>query len=446
MNADGWRARLAPFVQVGLMSGVAGVVLVLQDALLASRFSTGIAVDVYQLAISVPQTALNVFAGGTLLAVLVPRLAQAQLDGRTSVPALLAIVRRRLGVLLAGLSMLWLLLFPLVASALRRADPPGTTELGWRLLVCLSPVLVLTGLTGVDAAVLNSRRRFGLISLLPLFNPLGVVLLVFLAAGRIGIYAAALGLTAGSVAQWLLLRAVVGRAGDAIGTAGPPSREVLAGLDRQYLTAAASAALLGGIPLTDTFVASTLAPGSTATLGYASRPVILLLAFATTTVGNVLLPHVSHLAARGELAAVRRQFLTWSAVLLAASVPAVAVWWFFAPDLVRLLYERGAFTAQETVRVAAAQRLYVLQMPVYLVAMVGWRVMNSLQRHGTLLAITATAFLANLGIDTWLAPRMGLAGVIWGTIVAFTLWGGLTVSSLLRHGRPPAGAPQGLGS
>lgn len=441
MTADGWRARLAPFVQVGLMSGLAGVVLVLQDALLASRFSTGVAVDVYQLAASVPQTALNVFAGGTLLAVLVPRLAQARLDGRTSVPALLAIVRRRLGVLLTGLSALWLLAFPLVAGALRHADPPGTTELGWRLLLCLSPVLVLTGLTGVDAALLNSRRRFGLISLLPLFNPLGVVVLVLLAAGSIGIYAAALGLTAGSLAQWVLLRAVVGRSPDPDDGVAPPSPEALAGLDRQYLTAAASAALLGGIPLTDTFMASTLAPGSTATLGYASRPVILLLAFATTTVGNVLLPHVSHLAARGELAAVRRQFLTWSAVLLAASVPVVALWWFFSGDLVRLLYERGAFTAQETARVAATQRLYVLQMPVYLVAMVGWRVMNSLQRHGTLLAITATAFLANLAIDTWLAPRLGLAGVVWGTNVAFALWGACTVWSLLRHGRHGPASP-----
>src|SRR5262245_25841342 len=77
------RAGLKPVVLVGFISVVAGVVVVLQDAVLAAWFAAGDAADAYQLAISFPVMALNVFSGGTLLAVMVPVLVHLDVNGST---------------------------------------------------------------------------------------------------------------------------------------------------------------------------------------------------------------------------------------------------------------------------------------------------------------------------------------------------------------------------
>jgi putative peptidoglycan lipid II flippase len=182
---------------------------------------------------------------------------------------------------------------------------------------------------------------------------------------------------------------------------------------------ALAAALLGGILMTDTWMASTLPSGSAATFGYATRPVILILAFATTVVGNVTLPSFSRLVASDDRRRLRRYFLSWCGLLVAGSLPILLLLFTSAEKIVALIYQRGTFGPSDTANVAAVLRIYVLQVPFFLVAMMGWRMLNSLQRHWNLLAITAVAFAVNIVMDLRLISSLKLVGIAWGTNLSF---------------------------
>lgn len=424
---------------VAFISGLAGLVMLMQDVVIASHFAASAAADAYQLAISFPTLALNVFAGGTLLAVLVPLLTQLDVAGlRAEAEALVKRARRVLGWVLLAVCGIWALVYPHVAVRVATGFSADTLTLSAHLLWLVIPVLFFAGLASVDAAVLNSRRRFVFISTLPAFMPAGVVICIFLLGARLGIYAAALGVLCGGAMQWLASRRLtVPLLHHPEHSLDPAPR--ISRLARDYATVAASAALLAGILMTDTFMASAQPTGSTAAYGYAVRPVILLLAFVTAVVGNVVLPFFSHLVAMEDWMALKKQVVFWFGLLALGTLPIVVLWYLQVVDVVALLYQRGAFGPLDTAKVAAVQQVYVLQIPFFLVGVIGWRVMNSLKRHTALLVITAACFVVNLAADMWLAPSHGLQGIAWGTNIAFALWAILITLYLLRvHGKMPS--------
>jgi len=425
------RGSLKSSLIVAFVSGLAGLVVLAQDVIIASRFGTSAAADAYQLAISFPILAINVLAGGTLLAVLVPLLVQLDVAGRRiEAVTLIKQTRHMMGWALLTVCALWALAYPYIAGQIARKFSADTLILSTQLLWVVVPGLLFSGLASVEAAVLNSRRRFIFISTLPAFMPAGVILGIWLLEARLGIYAAAFGLLCASTIQWLTGRRLTAPLLPQVEDS-PPFLS-LTRLLRDYGTAAAAAALLSGILLSDTFMASTLAPGSTSTYSYATRPVMLLLAFATAVVGNVTLPFFSHLVATGDWHALKKYVLLWFSLITIAALPVVSLWYFHVTDIVALLYQRGTFDPADSARVAAVQQIYLLQIPFFLVAVIGWRVMNSLNRHAVLLVITAMCFAVNLAADLWLAPRLGLQGIAWGTNLAFALWALLITFYLLR--------------
>ena len=173
------RAGLKPVLLVGFISAVAGVVIVLQDAVLAAWFAAGNAADAYQLAISFPIMALNVFSGGTLLAVMVPELVHLDVSGRAAdADAFLRWSRRALATLLLLVCVVWAVSYPTIARAVAEDFSAETIALSTRLLWIALPVLLVSGVAGVEIAVLNSQHRFALLSTLPAFMPAGVALSV----------------------------------------------------------------------------------------------------------------------------------------------------------------------------------------------------------------------------------------------------------------------------
>lgn len=414
------RAVIAPMARVGILAVGAGVVVVVQDVVIASKFAAGAAVDAYQLAVSFPTMAINVLAGGTLLATMVPRLVQLDTAGQhLEGMALVKQARRAMWWLLLATCAVWAVAFPYVARTVATGFAESTLATATRLTWLHLLSLLLTGMAWVDVAVQSSRGRFWLLSLTPAFGPAGATLGVLLASDWLGIGAASVGTVAASAALWAVARTTTARLIGRVAPGAPPAPVGPAILGGAYATAAGGAMFLGGILLSDTWMASTLPAGSSATFAYATRPVILSLAFVTTTAGNVLLPAFSRLVANGEYGRLRRQFLLSAAVLVVATTPAVVLVFVEAATVVALMYERGTFTPADTANVAAVQRIYVLQLPWFLVAMLGWRVMNSLQRNASLLVSTVVAFAVNIGVDVWLAPSYGLAGIAWGTNLAF---------------------------
>jgi len=131
----------------------------------------------------------------------------------------------------------------------------------------------------------------------------------------------------------------------------------------------AGQALMSFIGIVDQFFAAHLGTGAIATLSYANRILALILGMGAMAVSRATLPVFSRALAQGGKQ-VHRVATHWVRLLFALGVVAMVVSWWLAPWGVKLLFERGAFTAQDTVIVAEVLRYGLTQLPFYFAGLV----------------------------------------------------------------------------
>jgi putative peptidoglycan lipid II flippase len=113
----------------------------------------------------------------------------------------------------------------------------------------------------------------------------------------------------------------------------------------------------------NTLIASFLGHGVISWLGYAFEIMWIPVGVVGVALANVTLPFASReLSAenRGEFARTLRSSLWYGA--LAGIVTAIALW-LFAHPVCRIIYQRGSFTAQDTLATAQALRFYSIGIP-----------------------------------------------------------------------------------
>lgn len=169
--------------------------------------------------------------------------------------------------------------------------------------------------------------------------------------------------------------------------------------------------LTAALPIDQAFAAG-IGPGSVATYGYAMRLVTLITGLAIVVIGRALLPVLSRTVAAGEHRLARRQATQWAALMLAAGCFGAVVLWIAAPLIVHLLFERGAFTSADTVRVAGAIRWGVVQLPIVFAGIVLTQWFAAVGRFRSMTMINAAALAAKVGLNAVLAPTLGVGGLL----------------------------------
>jgi len=170
----------------------------------------------------------------------------------------------------------------------------------------------------------------------------------------------------------------------------------------------------------DQYFAAQLGDSAIATLSYGNRLIALLNGLGSLAVSRATLPVFSEIAALGDWARARRMALKWSGLMFAIGGGAAAVCWLTAPWIIKLLFERGAFTANDTVVVAAVFRWSLIQLPFYFSVLVLVQLMASCNRFGVMSIFAATNFLVKLGFNLLLTPWMGIEGIALATSLMYS--------------------------
>ena len=198
-----------------------------------------------------------------------------------------------------------------------------------------------------SSAVLNASERFGLAGLVPAIPPLAMIVSLVALGEAIGIYSLALGYLIGSLIQVIILGVALRRLGIQIGLQWHGIDHHIRSVASQYLPMVAGAFLLSGSGLVDQSIAAMLDSGSVAALSYGSKVVTLVLGFGGVTIGTAMLPYFSQQVAASDWAGLRDirlilapyfyRYSSHNASMILGSEPIVGI-----------LFERGAFTAQDT--------------------------------------------------------------------------------------------------
>ena len=169
----------------------------------------------------------------------------------------------------------------------------------------------------------------------------------------------------------------------------------------------------------DQYFAAQLGDSAIATLSYANRVIALLIGLGSVAVSRATLPVFSEIAALGDWARARNMALKWSGLMFVLGGGVTIVGWFIAPWVIGLLFQRGAFTAEDTVVVAAVFRWSLVQLPFYFAVLVLVQLMASRNRFGVMSVFAATNFLAKLGFNLLLVPWMGIEGIALATSLMY---------------------------
>ncbi|MEV7289555.1 lipid II flippase MurJ [Streptomyces sp. NPDC093252] len=441
----GFLARAA--LLTGVLS-VAGALLgLVRDQALARLFGAGAETDAFLVAWTVPEFASTLLIEDGLAFALIPAFSLAlarRARGAAGDPvrALVARTLPRLTLVLAAAAIAVVLLAPALVDVLAPglADPALAVDCTRLAAVCV----VGFGLAGYFSAALRAHRRYLAPAAIYVAYNTGIITAMFVLGGRWGVRSAATGVALGSllmVAVQLpsfvrrLRRKAVAEVPPS-GTGGPEPAVGL-GLIAAILT---FALCRQSQVLIERFLASNLPSGAISHLNYAQKvaqiPMTLSLILVTVT-----FPVVARALADGDTERARgrmeRDLALATCMVLFGTAAVVSC----APQIVELLFQRGAFTAADTAATASVMRVYAL-------GLLAQTLVGALIRayfcagHPTwypLAAMTAgvvvTAWTGALTVGTWGVLGIAAANAAGITVTAVLLLSGTRARALpVRRG------------
>lgn len=170
----------------------------------------------------------------------------------------------------------------------------------------------------------------------------------------------------------------------------------------------------------DQFFAAHLDTGSIATLGYANRILALILGIGAMAVSRATLPVFSRAQAQGG-EQVHRVATHWVRLMFALGMLTLIVGWWLAPWGVKLLFERGAFTAQDTVAVTEVLRYMLTQLPFYFSGIVLVSLLASQRRYRVITAVASINLSVKVVANFSLVPWLGLNGLVLSTAFMYLI-------------------------
>lgn len=172
--------------------------------------------------------------------------------------------------------------------------------------------------------------------------------------------------------------------------------------------------------IVDQFLAANLSEGALSTLSYANRILSLILGMGATAIGRATLPVFSQARAAGSVD-INALALNWAKWMFLAGLFVALAGALASPILVELLFERGAFTPDNTRSVAAVFSWSMIQVPFFFAGLV---LVSTLGAGGyySLIALSGgTNLLFKLFFASLLVRKYQLIGLVLSTSAMYAL-------------------------
>ena len=417
-----------------IATGASRVVGLVREIIAAGYFGVGPAMSAFTIAFQIPNLVRSLFADAALQGAFVPVFTE-QLEAGNKREAfrlastLIFLITAVLGIITA----LFILVAPLLIPMLVPSLDAATQDLTVVLSQLLFPILLMLGLSGVVVGVLNSYNRFAVFAIAPLFWNLAIIgTLVALApmfSGDDRIYAYAIGVLVGTLLQLVLvswdLRHTPFRMLRVFDWRGDLVKKVLLlmlpvtislGLINVNLVINSLVGAL--VPGTLAGTNEALANFAPAAIDKAFRIYMLPQGMFSVAVTTVIFPTLSRYAARRSYDDLRRTMANGMRMILLVLVPAAAAILVLSEPMIRLVYQRGEFSPQETPLVATALFWFAFSLPFNGLFLILTRTFFSLQRPWTPTWIAALNLVITAVAAFAFYKPFGVAGIVAGTAIA----------------------------
>jgi putative peptidoglycan lipid II flippase len=425
-------------LNVGLMTLASRVLGFVRDVLIASILGTGPAADAWFVAQRLPNLFRRLFAEGAFNSAFVPMFAGRLEAGGHAVAR--GFAERVLASMLAFLLLLTILAeiaMPLLIIVFAPGfyDDPGKFGLTILLTSICFPYLLFMCLAALLGGILNSLHHFGHAAAAPILLNVVLTLGLIFVAPHVEQPALVLawGESLAGVLQFLWLYLVAAKLGYGLKLPWPRIDAEI----RQVVRLMVPGLVSGGLAQISIMIATILASlqdQAVSYLSYADRLYQLPLSLVGAAIGVVLLPVLSRAIRAGReaeaMAAFNRSLEFAALLILPSSVGLIVA----GEPIVRVLYERGAFTPEATHNTALALMAISIGLPAF--------VLNKALQPGfyaredtvTPFKYSVITIVTDITICLSLFWKIGFIGIALGTGLAAWINASLLYRTLRKRG------------
>lgn len=404
-----------------------------REVVVAAMFGSGKCYDAFLAAFQIPNLLRDLFAEGALSTAFTTTFTKTlEKEGEPPAWHLASLLFSAMLVIMGGICIVGIAASPLLVQITNFGfhSVPGKFELTVTLTRILFPFIMLVSLASVVMGILNARFIFGLpASASTVFNVVSVVSGVLLAYAfdpqdswrhpdfsEKALYGLTLGVMLGGLAQLGMQLPSLWKLGYRfrwkLDLSDPRLRLVWA---LAWPSMIAGAAVQVNVLINGMFASEI--NGARGWLNCAFRLMQFPIGIFGVAIATATLPAVARLHARSEMGAVGRTIQESLRLAFFLTVPATVGLVVLAPDIIRVIYEHGKFTAADTVLTADALRAYSIGLSGYAAIKVLTPCFYALDRRRTPLMVSLVGIGLNLVMNFTLVKvfHMGHVGLAAST-------------------------------
>jgi len=350
---------------VGGLTLVSRLLGFIRDALVARLFGAGPYADAFFVAFRIPNLLRSFVAEGALTSAFVPTFTDELRAGEERARAALRVVSGAILIVTAILTFAGMIFAPQLVTLVAPgfAGSPEKVELCILLTRVMLPFIICISLVAMMNGALNSLGIFGTAAWAQVWMNLALIVGAIVAEMFVGSTAAivlAASVVVGGIVQVVTQIPALKRTGYSVRPGGPLLCPVTKNIAALMVPALIGATVYQIAIFLNTLLASLLAEGSISWLFYADRLTQLPIGIFTIALASVVLPTLAAAHAGGDRSGFSASLINSLRYTSFVIIPVAAGLGILAEPIIKLLFERGEFSAETSRQTAAAVQALAL--------------------------------------------------------------------------------------
>ena len=411
------------FFTVSFYTFLSRVLGFIRDILIARYLGSTVIADAFFVAFRIPNFFRRVLAEGAYSAALIPVFSGVVLNPKDEREAS-DFVENTTSMLLFATVVLTILFFfgmPYIIQVLAPGftDNKEAYELAVHFGKIIFPYIIFISLAAHFASINNVHERFAAGAFAPAILNISFILSLFFLTPFVTTagHALSYGVLIGGVLQFLYLyRAVLNFYRPRIRI--PVLNEKLKKFFKLFLPGVVGSGVIQLNIVIGTIIASFLPVGAISHIYYADRLNQLPLAIFGIALGIVLLPSLSKAIKQSDLETtnnIQNRSIEFSLLI---SLPSAIGLFILAEPIIHILFERGAFVAEDTFYTAKVLSYFALGLPAYIIIKVLVSCFFAREDTRTPLYISIVSVISNVVLSLLLIASMREMGIALATAIS----------------------------
>jgi putative peptidoglycan lipid II flippase len=407
-------------------TAMSNMLALFRESIIAKYFGATYLTDSYVIAFTVASIFSLLFTGGAIQGAFIPVFSQAVSEEKDEPWKLASSFLNSAFLFFTFLTVVVIFLAPFLTSLFAPGFTKEAKALTSLLIRIIFPMVIFSGIAYVMASILQTYKHFTLPAFAPALSNLIVILLIILFSQRIGILSLAFGTLLGTLSQIFFQLPGAKRRGMTYSPFALYHPAILKiGSLMMPIVIYMGFGLSG--ELIQKLLASRLVEGSVATLNFAKMIESIPVGLFGMTLATVIFPTMADHSAKGNLEKVKGNVVFGLKCLTLTLLPITFGLASLSLPIVQILFERGAFTLQNSLVTSYTVMGYSVGLFGQGALLLLVRGYYALSDSMTPLKIGLSAFFLQILLCIVLVrylgvPGLGLASSLYVTVYASLLY------------------------